>query len=700
MREHQETATETALAAGTYSGYSLHAQRPDQGINLILSQPGISSSRVTRLSPTAVWALASPGTELPPRERSVQLLLDDNGRTIGPLRGEIFWSDPRHTNAPFGIQFRDVTLEQGRQILSVLDVAAHEGRALPAVSPRPIEEALQDPERIRSILKAVCVMKHQGLLRQPGRTVRVSLEYFDVEGSQLHWRLDEPEGSWGPAPHDIEVVAYNSAYRLRVPARHVSGARLVTPIPRQLWRVRHRARRRVPAPEGLQARFQHPLWKELGERTCDVLDVSFTGLSVRAAADELVFPGLLLRALDLRDAAGQVLRMRGEVRHVGPAAADGRRTVGLQVTPLGAEDEARWVRLVSQCLCPSTRDGALELEPLWELLADSGYLRLGGHPVESLDALRERFFQTSRLAARAPQLFCQTVWPSERGVEGTLSSVRAYRHGWLIHQLAKRSGKPAGDVPSGQILRDLHVRTLEHAQSHADLRWLVAYADADQPLLERIHLTYARAHQDSGEALVMPVRLRQVRSDEPSGQPAEDFELSRAEPEELVLLGREIARTRPESYVDAMDWVPERLELGETARAWRTAGLERERRVLVARRWGQVVAALVVELAEPGLQLNGQLDTARLFTLAPGGQEAFVALLDQGREWYAARGREHFTLVTEDAGDEPFLSLAGLHEVEGTRPCLWLLSARILPEFLEYVSEATVGRLPPGPLPT
>ena len=700
MREHQETATEPALAAGTYSGYSLHAQRPEQGINLILSQPGISSSRVTRLSPTAVWALASPGTELPPRERPVQLLLDDNGRTIGPLRGEIFWSDPRHTEAPFGIQFRGVTLEQGRQILSVLDAAAHEGRALPAVSPRPIEEALQDPERIRSILKAVCVMKHQGLLRQPGRTVRVSLEYFDVEGSQLHWHLDEPEGSWGPAPHDIEVVAYNSAYRLRVPARQVKGASLVTPIPRQLWRVRHRSRRRVAAPQGLQARFRHPLWKELGERALDVQDVSFTGLSLRGAADEPVFPGLLLRTLELTGAGGEALRLRGEVRHVGPRGADGRRTIGLQVTPLGPQDEARWVHLVSQCLCPSTRDGATQPEALWELLADSGYLRLGGHAPEELDALRERFLETSQLAARAPQFFCQTVWPSERGVEGTLSSVRAYRHGWLVHQLAKRSGKPEAEVPSGQILRDLHVRALEHAQSHADLRWLVAYADADQPLLERLHLTYARMHEAAGEALAMPVRLRQVRVDEPSGQGAEDFELSRAEPEELVLLGQEIARARPEAYVDALDFMPERLELGETARAWRGVGLERERRVLVARRWGQPVAALVVELAEPGLQLNGQLDTARLFALAPQGQEAFVALLDQGREWYASRGRERFTLVTEDAADEPFLTLARLHEVDGTSPHLWLLSARMLPEFLEYVSEATVGRLPPGPLPT
>src|SRR5688572_16641861 len=112
MRGDVETSAGTGLAAGAYSGYSLHAEGPEKGINLILSQPGISSSRVTRLSPTVVWALPEPGAELPPRDRPLQLLLDDNGRTIGPLRGEIFWSDPRRYDAPLGIQLVGVTLEQ------------------------------------------------------------------------------------------------------------------------------------------------------------------------------------------------------------------------------------------------------------------------------------------------------------------------------------------------------------------------------------------------------------------------------------------------------------------------------------------------------------------------------------------------------------------------------------------------------------
>ena len=551
MHEHQEPSSGVGGAASTYSGYSLHATSADKGINLILSQPGISSSRVTRLSPTAVWALPDPGTELPPRERTLQLLLDAHGRTIGPLRGEIFWSDTRRHDAPIGIQLVDVTLEQGRQILTALDTAVREGQALPAVSPGPVEEAIVNPQRILSVLKAVCVMKHQGLLRQLGRTLRVSLEYFDVANSQLHWRMEEPEGRWGTAPYDIEVGGYNSAFRLRVPALETRGDCLVTPMPKRLWRVRHRKHRRAAAPWGLRVSFQHPLWAELGPRDHEVVDLSFSGLALRGTDDDLAFPGLLLQPLEVwgdGEGEGPIL-LRGEVRYVG-TRQQGQRVLGLHVLPCTPRDEQRWAQLVSTALCPSTRGGDELLAPLWELLGDSGYFKLGGRPLEDFQAQRATFEDTSHRAAHLPRLFCQTVWPSNRGVEATLSSARLYRHGWLVHQLAKRPGKPAQEVPSGQILRDIHVRTLEHAQGQAHFRWLIAYVEATLPLLDRVHLAFARAHEGSEEVLALPVRLARARCDEPRGQPIDGLEVAPARSEERARLVEEIAgaRGRPATW--------------------------------------------------------------------------------------------------------------------------------------------------------
>ncbi len=689
MKGDLETSAGPDIAAGSYSGYSLHTDKPEDSINLILSQPGITCSRVTRLSPTVVWALPERGIELPPRERPLQLLLEGNGSTIGPLRGETLWSDPRRHDAPIGIQLLGVSREQGQQILALLDEAARQGRAQPAVSPQPIEESLVEPERIRSILKSVCVMKHQGTLRQLGRTLRVSLEYFDVENSLLHWRHEEPGTGWGAAPYDIEVVGYNSAFRMRVSALDTRGERMVTPIPRRLWRVRHRSHRRVPAPAGLHVRFHHPIWRELGLMEREAVDLSFAGLSLRGLPEDLLFPGLLL-PLEVRGEGLEPLKLRAEVRYVqnNPAMC------GVQVVPSTPQDEARWVHLVSQALCPSTRGGEELLEPLWELFIDSGYFNLAGKTPEHFQQLRANFMELSQRAARLPRLFCQTVWPSERGVEATLSSVRPYRSSWLVHQLAKRPGKPATPHVPGQILRDIHVRTLEHSQSDPDFRWIVAYVESTVPLIERVHIGYARAHADSGEALVMPVRLMDVNCDEESGLPADGLDIGPARSEEKRRLAEELARIRPASYVDALDFSRERLELHAVTETWRAAGLERERHILVARRDGVALAALVLELGPLGTNLFRLLDTARLFPLAPEGREAYVALLDEARRWYARRGRTSFVFLREDE-DDSYAAAARLHDEPGSKPCLWLLAARMLPEFLEHISESTVGRLPP-----
>ena len=62
-------------------------------------------------------------------------------------------------------------------------------------------------------------------------------------------------------------------------------------------------------------------------------------------------------------------------------------------------------------------------------------------------------------------------------MEASLSTMKPYRHSWLLHQLSRRPGRPAEapQVP-GQILRDTYLRTLEHAQSDPELRWVVCYA--------------------------------------------------------------------------------------------------------------------------------------------------------------------------------------------------------------------------------
>jgi hypothetical protein len=167
-----------------------------------------------------------------------------------------------------------------------------------------------------------------------------------------------------------------------------------------------------------------------------------------------------------------------------------------------------------------------------------------------------------------------------------------------------------------------------------------------------------------------------------------------ATPGERALLASEIARLRPASYVEALDLSAEALDLTDAARAWREAGLERERHILVARRQGRPLAAAVLELGQRGSNLFRLLDAMRLFPLAPEAWEASQALLDAARAWYASRGRDTFVLMQEDGLDSLTPSVSSGDAHGGARPSLWLISAELLPEFLEHIHTQTAGRLP------
>jgi hypothetical protein len=554
---------------------------------------------------------------------------------------------------------------------------------------RPVKEDISGAERIETILTAIAAMSNKGVLHLPGHKVPVVLEHLDAEQGLLHWRCAEPGLEWGEGPYELEVSGYNSAYRMSLSVPTAWGEWLVTPLPERLWRVRHRWQRRAPAPPGLRARCEQPSRSEQRRRECEVVDLSFSGLALRGS-DDLAFPGRIL-TLELETADGESLTLSGEVRHVSSAQADGRRVFGLEVQPRTARDATRWTRLVTQSLCPTTSTSETRLEPLWDLYADSGYFNLAGKSVAHFDELRRSFMALGQRAAELPGLFCHTVLPSERGVEASLSSVKPYRHSWMLHQLARRPGQPAQTHQvSGQVLRDIYLRTLEHSQGDSEFRWLFCYAESTVPWVQRTHVRFAQRMQDSGQSLVMPLRMMDVECGELSGQSAVDLDIGPASIEEKYLLASTITRTRPACYVEALDFRHEHLELDGISQAWQGAGLERERRILVARRQGVPLAALVLEVGQPGTNLFRLLDTARLFPLSPEGRSAYVALLDEARRWFALRGRSAFVYLCEDEGD--YAKEARLHDDPATQPRLCIISASLVPEFLEHIHEQAIGR--------
>ncbi|WP_434301435.1 PilZ domain-containing protein [Corallococcus exiguus] len=232
---------------------------------------------------------------------------------------------------------------------------------------RPLSEApvlewgirwdVTDSERIRIILATAAAMGSSALLRRGDMASPLRLETLELEGGVLHWSgltVDPGADAW-----EVEVFGHGCVYRMLLFGETPEPGTWVTPLPRQLIQVRRRAHRRAPAPQDLRLRLRLrlPLPGWLG-RERDAVDVSLHGMALRMGAGERLSPGRVLQPIELRTAAGEVLSLRGEVRHVSDRA-DGELLCGLLVTPLTVEDSERWQALVARALHPTTcTDGA------------------------------------------------------------------------------------------------------------------------------------------------------------------------------------------------------------------------------------------------------------------------------------------------------------------------------------------------------
>ena len=140
--------------------------------------------------------------------------------------------------------------------------------------------------------------------------------------------------------------------------------------------------------------------------------------------------------------------------------------------------------------------------------------------------------------------------------------------------------------------------------------------------------------------------------------------------------------------------MPERFDLARLKGQWSEAKLERERHVLVARKDGRAVAVGVMESAHKGLNLFHVLNGLRIIPLVdaslPEAQDAMLALLAGAAAWYRERGLDVFIHYVEEPQHTGYTERAKLGDLGEGR--IWVLSAQLLPDFIEHLCEATTPR--------
>jgi hypothetical protein len=645
------------------------------------------TARPLRLGPVDGVIAAAPGSWTEGANLDVKLLstLSD----LPPLSACVADVQEHNGEALYRFAWQVGSLAEAKPLLAYLDRLCRVGDLLPAPGLDPMTELLSGPARVIPVLREVMLSGSGCRVLSPTRTpvegLTLRLAEVDSEKETLVWRVS---GKLPPFPLRVELPGYLSLFRCVFEEGDQQDTSLRTRIPLRIARLRHRRFARTPSQEHAQVKLLHPVWPELSI-IGSLRNVSFRGLSFAThASPHGLFPGLTLPEFQVRWGDGREVGLSGSVRHVWMAQDES--LCGIDLEFRSSQQRRAWFDASAAILFPNTSGAAGREAKVWEVFAESGYFSIGGKGEQTFDQAQNAFRTAVTRLAAAPHLGCHVVWPSKRGVDCVMTTLKAYTGTWTAYQLARR--KELGDqavAPETQ-LREIVLHGYHFACNDPGLAWFIAWIPDQVRFTWRLVGELAgRQNGTCGDVTVLPFRVYQIQTDQGSTPPDSEVDVREATADEIDLLVARLADSWPSAYLESHDLVGGRVSLERLTNEWRAAGLRRARHVLVARRGGAILAAAVLELAEDGLHLYGLFDVMRVYALDGTVDESLPSLIAAATEWYRSQGKTRFVYFSEQS-NEPRSQLGAFRDLGPAR--LVVLAASLMPEQLDQAFEVTAPR--------
>ncbi len=439
--------------------------------------------------------------------------------------------------------------------------------------------------------------------------------------------------SVGVGPYEVALESYGVCYRFHWP---YAGS-----FPKRMSLVARRATRRCR----VSSRVRLTVGTDAHRDSCAELmvhDVSDGGVGVVDESDEPLFvAGQRLPRVKVAWKGGEELTSEAKVTHISRNPSHQGYRYGIELR-LDAGARRRWGQFVDGLLAPRASLNSVHPNSLLEAYQSSGYMNLSGKRPEDFARLRQWFLSSSeRLLAAGhvgatfaagevtrPEAFCHQaqVWPGS----------------WLFYQLCRLPNGRTLATSDDQVLVDLYQRAFSFVQRQPEARWLVTYIQADAGYSRAVHCGCVERWPAINATDVRRVTVLAIDcQSDISGVASRESELVTSD-EDVATVAALLRARLPHAYVEATGLGDPVLKINRLEKQWEAAGLERWRRVVVAKRQGSVVGAAVLEAASPGMHLFGLLDCVRIFTFTDDSPGVVRDLLLEAKRWYVTLGRSQF----------------------------------------------------------
>jgi hypothetical protein len=550
---------------------------------------------------------------------------------LGPHHCSVDVTTPFEPGRPFAVEIfgaRRVLRRASASVLEIIPWYSPQGervfRCRLALAPveqtgtARVYDVVGDPVRVAEVLRFASALDVRARARTQAPTPHhTTVKLAEVGHDWLAFqRPDGVEGCTRFAPGTIvqirfELFAFGFEMDVRVLADR--GERVETAYPLLLRRRQWRREQRVfvgDAAEPVSVRFYNAATAKRVTRP--VLDLSFGGLCFRADdVCDVLWPGLTLEKVEL--IRGRERIPLADLEVCATEDSPGGPTCHVSISAPGQLDDARYIDLLASLRHPElvAEDGE-HFRPIIDLHHAVGLM--APHMERNLAADLEATERTWRgMHAQLPQV-CRTLYCTEDDhVVATVSAVRAYERAWTAQHMSALPGRRWRSPAALDLAYTEHI--VPRTDAHFTVMWVKVGNKRQTDFLGRfIELTGtgeagSRVRLDlwigrgPGAATLIPV--------------APDVAIRRMRRADELLVSRAARRTLGDIAAAALSLEPGQVELPETERTFRRAGIQRSRHCYIATRGGVPAMAVLHEHADPGINMTCVLGATWLIPIRP-----------------------------------------------------------------------------------
>lgn len=369
--------------------------------------------------------------------------------------------------------------------------------------------------------------------------------------------------------------------------------------PREFRSTRHCL---TPPPDAV---FKHPLFDKT--ISLKVHDLSGSGFSVEEdQTGAVLIPGLMIPSMELVFSDGTVLPCMAQVVYCRPREG-GRVPIvrcGLAILNMEVADHIRLIGLMHQVADPNTYVcNKVDLDSLWDFFFETGFIY--PQKYEFIQANKDRIKATfQKLYHQSPSIATHFIYQHNGRILAHLSTLRFYESSWMLHHHAaiRSIHNRGGLIVLNQIGRFINE---SHRLISMQMDYVFCYFRPDNKFPSQVFGGVANHIGDPKVCSVDTFAYSHLHCD-PAAQAElpQGWCLDGAREEDLHDLRNFCEIQSGGLMLKGLHLSPERYKCDDVIAAFRKIGLKRERHLLALRWHDALVAVVMVNIADMGMNLS------------------------------------------------------------------------------------------------